>query len=149
MRLTKTDKEAFVKAVMLDVPKIDYEEQLRKAITAKWEAMLPADLGEWRRKYPDRFKSEYIYNAKVIGPVHPSEHRDIMGSPDILALYNSVKEQAGTREELREKLYIVIRSCVTLEQAQERLPEFAKYLPADRDGTGVSNLPAVAGVVAD
>jgi len=36
-----------------------------------------------------------------------------------------------------------------LKQAQERLPELVKYLPADREKTRVTNLPAVINPVAE
>lgn len=50
---------------------------------------------------------------------------------------------------LKAKLTAAIAACFTLKQAKERLPEFVKYLPTDRDSTGTSNLPAVANLVAD
>lgn len=149
MRLKKTDKEAFVNAVMLDVPKIDYEEQLRKAITAKWEAMLPADLLECMRKYPEHFQVDYIGNTRVVGCASPLQRREISDSAYIQELNSKGNEQSIAHRKLRSKLWGIIQGCATLKQAQERLPGFSKYLPADFDGTGVSNLPAVAGVVAD
>lgn len=88
MNLTKTDKAAFVRAVMADVPRVDYNEKARALLTARERDKLELELGS------------------------------------LLAPFR------------------------TLAAAKNGLPEeLHKYLPADRDATGVTNLPAVASTV--
>ena len=60
MRLTKSDKEAFVRAVMDDVPQADYSEQVRSKLNAWGLESLPEEMRPLAKKYPDYFKAHYI-----------------------------------------------------------------------------------------
>ena len=152
MKLTKSDREAFVQAVMDDVPQVDYDEQAKKHCIELCIERMPAPA---RAAYLDKESREYIetnYGWLPNGlnghslPCRPGTHF----SDAVLDKLAAEKEkQQAQYDDLRLKLKVTIDSCSTLKQAKERLPEFEKYLPADRDGTGVSNLPAIANLVAD
>lgn len=158
MRLTKSDKDAFVRAVMDDVPKIDYDEQVRNLMN-KWAfEALPDVVKVAKKQHPEYFNSIYVYlpsnvcNVQVVAP--PDwEHRGFKAlAPEKYAELEVLSEKAGEqstqRSDLESKVRGLIESCTTLKTATERLPEFVKYLPADRDGGGITSLP-VANTVAD
>lgn len=158
MRLTKTDKEAFVRAVMDDVPKIDYDEQVR-SLMAKWgREPLPEELRPMVKKYPQYFNDVHVYTPAYCPNVNavcnpdwayngfkdcePEKYAELAG----IGVLNHEQDEA--RQALERKVAALINPCSTLKMAKERLPEFEKYLPAERGGFGTVNLP-VANTVAD
>lgn len=158
MRLTKTDKQAFIDAVMNDVPFVDYDEETR-SLLRKWGVeSLPEDLHPMAKKYPSYFETFYIYTPCPLPSVHVLCNPDWQGSgfknkepekyAQLVEMSKSARAQSETLEALRRKITGLIESCSTLKTARERLPEFEKYLPADRDGGGTINLP-VSNVLAE
>lgn len=154
MNLNKYDREAFVRAVMDDVPSTDYVTQMRDLGTKTAVASLPPEVQVVLEKHPD-----YLERGSVGMPgrnslymVRPSYRILQDGYPEVWAelveLESKNREQAARREALEAKLKAIIEGCRTLKQAKERLPEFEKYLPAERGVTGTTNLP-VANLVAE
>ena len=158
MRLTKSDKEAFVRAVMDDVPNVDYHEQVRSKLKAWGIESLPEEMRPLAKKYPDYFNAHYIgtpaYCPSVKTICDPNwswsgfQEREPAKYAELVALGELEGEQQKTRDALRRKITGLINECSTLKTAQQRLPEFVKYLPAERDVTGTVNLP-VANVLAE
>jgi hypothetical protein len=158
MKLTKSDREAFVRAVMDDVPTIDYNEQCRSIVKAWGISTLPEELQPIAKKHPEFFGTRYIYAPSGLDNLYAIAHPDFGNSmmrhksPEeyakVEALGEASRKQNETRNALREKLTATIGACSTLKQAKERLPEFEKYLPAERGVTGTINLP-VANLVAE
>lgn len=152
MKLTKSDREAFVAAVMDDVPKVDYDAQAEKLATALLLERLPETI---KQAYGDPNLRPCIVHSYIS---LPSGLQNFYGpapfpvgfydNEALTALGEKAIEQSRADSKLRENLASVIASCSTLKQAKERLPEFEKYLPAERDASGLSNLPAVSNVVA-
>lgn len=155
MNLNKYDREAFVRAVMDDVPSTDYATQMRDLGTKTVIASLPPEVKVVLEKHPD-----YLIRK---GVRMPGRHKDLyvvgLGYNVIRDSYPEVwaklvdlevedREQTARREALEAKLKAIIEGCRTLKQAKERLPEFEKYLPAERGVTGTTNLPA-ANLVAE
>lgn len=151
MKLTKNDREAFVNAVMNDVPQTDYDELAKRRAIEIITASYPAPV---KAIYDDEKLREYLGTVYVYMPgdllnfygpntLDPDMHKN----EEMKVLSGEKRKQAIAREELRREVAAAINACSTLKQAQERLPEFAKYLPAARDGSGLANLPAVANVV--
>lgn len=155
MKLTKADREAFVNAVMNDVPIVDYDEMAQKLVREHIVSLMPAKI---RAVYEDKkvvtyldtqyvhmpgcldsFRMPGVYDFKVVGELREK-------CEALAALKNT---QYESRYHLQGQIAGVIQSCSTLKQAMERLPEFIEYLPADRDGTGMANLPAISNVVAE
>jgi len=155
MRLTKFDKEAFVRAVLDDVPQIDYNEQARKVAMADVIARLPQKIQDiWKDNNLRGFISCQRW-LNMPGRLHglTTPYADGEQAPETEA---QLKELAGLYDaqcdslrKLETNLEGAIGACSTLKKAKEVLPEFEKYLPADRDGTGVSGLPAIANLVSD
>lgn len=158
MRLTKDDKNAFVQAVMNDVPQVDYQELVRQKIQKWCFDALPADLQPAAKKYPEYFATSYIYTpigCSAVYAICAPEHRGALFEgrfpaqwKELVALGAEYRAQSATLQALREKVTALISTCTTLKQAEERLPEFAKYLPTDRAPATTSNLP-VANTLAE
>lgn len=152
MKLTKSDREAFVAAVMDDVPQIDYDELAEKRATEIITAAYPAPV---KAIYDDKKLREYI-NTQYVGLPGCLQNfygpknfgAELYENEELNALSEKKRAQDAAYQALRLDVTAVINSCPTLKVAKERLPEFEKYLPADRDGSGLANLPAVANVVA-
>ena len=160
MRLTKADKEAFVRAVMDDVPKVDYDEQAKKLVMEELVERMPAEVKAVYKTAPEWLTSNYICLRgnlqSFYGPVRKytdtAEFAPRLSeklSEKLSELSAAKKEQTGTHNEIRAKVRATIDSCTTLKQAKERLPEFEKYLPTERGSFSTANLPAVTNLVAD
>lgn len=125
MRLTNTDRDAFIQSVMDDVPKIDYAEKARSMAMKHAVERMPALVAKLYKSNPEWVRGEHIPLGYL--PNGTSAHLPV--------------ERASVRS--------AIYGCSTLKQAKERLPEFEKYLPAERDGKYIPNLPAVANLVTE
>lgn len=156
MRLNTYDREAFVRAVMDDVPTVDYQQQAKDYVYAVLAPRLPAKLKavfDDKELRPSLDWKNWDLSCDVQGlssvrwchpfKLTPAErkHLDAIGE--------AAQAQSQSRSDLKVKVRATINSCTTLKQAKERLPEFEKYLPADRDGNGTASLPVVANLVAD
>lgn len=157
MNLTKSDKEAFINAVIADIPTVDYDEQIGKAARDYAISLLPKEIKDARKANPavdDYLDTQSVYicgiNVYVIGPGRVRS--EINKNKDLQERCQSLEQLSDAQQarvlEMSRSLRAVINTCRTLKQAKERLPEFEKYLPAERDKTGVTNLP-VANVIAD
>ena len=157
MRLTKYDRQAFVSAVLDDIPKIDYEAKAHKLIREFAITTYPEELQPLVKKYPGFFQDRYV--GRLPYGVRPLYVKIRPGVADNLEKYselwdqlvelgNQQSEQNNALEEQRAKLEAVISQCSTLKVALERLPEFDKYLPQDRPNSVATNLP-VANLVSD
>lgn len=154
MRLTKSDRDAFVSAVMDDVPSVDYRGQAHALVREDAVNQLPKKVKEVYeddslKKYLDRvsvYLNDQFHSAYVVGPEYKMSSAV---AAKIKELAEKHKEQDKRRRVLKDSLKSAILACNTLKQAKERMPEFEKYLPADRDSTGTSNLPAISNLVTD
>lgn len=159
MKLTKSDREAFVRAVINDVPTVDYQEQAEKLVRSMALSTFPEDLRPMVTKYPDYFENHYVHlpgqlqnryfkiNKFYSHKSFQEKFPEIWEQLETLA--EQLKEQGDRVATLRQQLSGVIESCSTLKQAKERLPEFEKYLPQERNGVAVANLPAISNLVTD
>lgn len=159
MRLTKTDREAFVSAVLDDVPFVDYQEQARVAVQ-KWAIdHLPPKLKELHKEFCHFFKTDSIWglpgtlrsvyvvtadSAVTLGAMKADKKFWAM----VVKLSEDKKAQTLAREQLQAKIEAAIVACSTVEQAHERMPEFASYLKATAPAKDRS-VPVVANLVAD
>lgn len=155
MRLTKADKDAFIKAVIDDVPQIDYNEKTRTLVHNWAVARMPRVVQDAYRAHPEYFENNYVHTpGGLCGVFAPTGSKSNISKDDpefwkqLCELDELNSAQDKVISNLRTKVRAMIEGCSTLKTAQERLPEFIKYLPADRDGTGTTNLP-VANTVAD
>lgn len=152
MRLTNTDRDAFIQSVMDDVPKIDYAEKARsmamKHAVERMPALVAKSNPEWVRG--EHIHLGYLPNGTSAHlPVERGFKFDEAFTSQLLQLAADAKEQEKRLRDLRASVRSAIYGCSTLKQAKERLPEFEKYLPAERDGKYIPNLPAVANLVTE
>lgn len=159
MRLTNTLRDAFIRAAMQDVPRIDHKEEIRKLVIADLVSQMPAKIqaiwkdnelrqylktdyntyGNVSINYPS-YKSTYEYNKPKLTPEAQQK---------VDALASEAKVSDTQFKALETKLKGAAYACTTRKQLAELLPEFEKYLPADEGKAIKSNLPAVANLVAD
>jgi len=158
MKLTKIHRQAFVRAVMQDVPTVNFDDQIHKFVKERAIEYLPPQL---RPVALDKDLSGFL----SMDTMWFEQHRTGVGAVRVFAarsggfrlndkdqahiskLMNEAERQIEDRKSLQERIEGVIASCITLRQATERLPEFVKYLPAEQEKT--NNLPAIANIVAD
>lgn len=156
MRLAQYHRDAFVSAVMNDVPKTDYDEIAHKLAQDYLVERMPPKV---RAVYDDKNLRRHLRSQSTGFPNplnnHPlytaPDYFYIEQTPDLKALVASVAAQKSAqdaqRANLRSKLTAVVKSCPTRAALAKALPEFEKYLPAEEAKSG--NLPALANVVAD
>lgn len=160
MRLTKYIRQAFVRAAMDDVPKIDYDAELRKLFDRIALEALPKEVA-----------------ALLSNPIiEPFLHRDWVSTPsgmsnlpayisrrtseafisganpkgweELKAMLARKQAQEDARRELRYKLEGCAASVNSRKQLADLLPEFEKYLP-ESEPAAIRTLPVVANVVSD
>ena len=154
MRLTKSDKDAFVLAVVQDIPKIDYQEQARAMIYEDSIAQLPAKVQAIAR---DKTLSHYLEmgnhwhnpfgSVRVFEPRGTCYNSTKEVQAKVIELSKLHNEQEARLDEARAKLRGAIEPCTTLKIALERLPEFEQYLPKQQEKT--IHLPSIANLCAD
>lgn len=159
MRLTNSDREAFIASAMDDVPKRDYSTEARNIVLNALRAVVPAELQKMIVKYDEWFGSHRVNMPTRISDFHTKLVKSYIDWDKVVAdekqrelirdLAREAKAQDEARDALKSKLRAAIFSCTTLKQALELMPEFAKYLPAERDGVVTRSMPAIANLVAD
>lgn len=159
MRLTNFIRQAFVRAVMADVPKTDYQEQAhayaRKIVQAEFEKAFP-DI-----PYADVAKIGWFDSGSISLPygitnIHVNAMKGgysmLENMPkvwDKLKEFVVLKKAEDARiNTLQTRLEGVANSCSTRKQLAEALPEFEKYLPAE-EGPAMRSLPVVTNVISD
>lgn len=135
MRLTRYDKQAFVRAVMQDIPKND-DESLFNEIQAK----LVEDMSEECRfiynRNPRALRAEWESE-----PFDRSNYTIVVGDADYEKVTLPYRERSREISNIRRQLTSIIEGCSTLKQAKERLPDFVKYLPSETPSGKIANLP--------
>jgi len=159
MRLTKTIRDSFVRAVMHDVPQVDYEEEAHKLAKDAVTKSLPPSVQKMIKDpqlshyvnyeyvtMPQRFSNFYCACAQGESTVIQRTMPEVWAK--IMELHAKHEQQIKDRNTLRYKLEGVANSVSTRKSLIQALPEFEKYLPADEE-KAIRSLPVVANVVAD
>jgi len=156
MRLTKTQKEDFVRKVMEDVPRVDYTEKTRKLIQAEAITQMPQPVLELFQNINLRhhLALNYVYTG-FSGQVAIFCSHHYVKSDELIESLKQLRvesdKQWEERKVLEDKIRTVIYSCSTLKTALRALPEFAEYLPSNKP-TLINKLPiknSVAHVVTE
>lgn len=147
MKLNTYEKEAIVRSIMNDLPKIDYTKRKADAQAAVVKAMSPTARKLYREcpkalretNVGDLFGTDGSYYSRylVVGDV------DTKTVEAILQIYH---DEDNARYQARQDLKAAVRACNTRKQFVDRFPEFEKYAPSEPGKS--SNLPALANVVA-
>lgn len=148
MKLTNSMRDAFIRAVMDDVPSVDYTEQIRSAaMKAAIEAMPP----KIQAAYKDPTSRDYITTHWFYGDIGaqlPGLRKEDLIKAAVASLVAKKDAQDAARSDLKKKLKGVAYSVTTRKALADALPEFEKYLPAD-EAAASRALPVVANVVSE
>ena len=177
MKLSKSHREYFVRAVLADVPTKNYptqaEDLARKLCQAKYKELGLSGVDINRLKHTgiyirvwqevgsdtvvaarpsDAMRGYYSSSSFAqIGGNGLSEYEiaEIADCPEMLAIRQGYADERNMLNNLCKQLTAVIASCTTLKQAKEALPEFIKYLPEEPGSAINRTLPVVGNLVAD
>lgn len=155
MRLTKIHRGAFVRAVMDDVPKIDYDEQLRKIALEDSISQLPAAVQAIARdeelvsflnfEYKHTGYSNGWSNTSMV--VYQRSDSSFCFTEDAQDQIDKISlervNQFDVRQRLETKISGVIEGCSTRKRAVELLPDFEKYLPTETDIATDRSVPVI------
>ena len=151
MRLTKAIKESIIDRVMDDIPKVDYDAEVRRLVTNDIIKQLPRPVFEcWSdpelRGYIDKgyytatpssgYSNRGVDGTRVrciVSVMAPSDNRKIELSEsvkgDVTRLMDKYLEQELERVKIRHELEINLSGITTAKRLTECFPEFTKYLP--------------------
>jgi len=145
--ITKWDKQAIVKAIMADVPKVDKKKR-REELQASVVKLMSPEARKLFKITPKALRTHHVGDITYDGNWGS---RDItvgdVTDTQIDELCVKYKEEDRARYEIECKLKGIVETCRTVKQLNDRLPEFKKYFPTVEKP--VANLPAIANVVAD
>ena len=133
MKLLRHHKEAFVLAVLVDIPKVDYAEKARKLLTEEAISQLPEILQD--KQYLPYLEMGWVIinNARFISntKVPNARYSPSMTMIDkIIAMQELHQYQHNSRREIEISLTALLETCSTLKAAKEILPkDLYKYLP--------------------
>ena len=158
MRLSTSMRQAFIRAVMDDVPFVDYDEQVRELAQKTVDSYRPAALVRALDLDPsiqDWLNRDYQYIHKyqksfcLVGSKQSLDR--LNADPDFTqAAQNLRKQQQAQLEQrsaLETKLKASAQACQTRAQLAKALPEFEKYLPIEAGNSKC--LPALANLMSD
>ena len=158
MRLTNDKRRAFVNAVIADVPKVDYKEQIRKLLLDAAVEMLPEPIRKiWDnpelRHYLGR-NYMYVFDVSMAYPRNIEIKSDFsIGTLDAADKLDTLDTNQNEKiKELKTKLTSLVNGCSTLKQLKLAVPELEKYMPADNQlslSHTNRSLPVVTNVIAD
>ena len=158
MRLSTSMRQAFIRAVMDDVPFVDYDEQLRQLAQKTVDSYRPAALvraleidpsiQDWlNRDY--QFIHKYQQSFCLVGSKQSLDR--LNADPDFTQAAQNLRKQQQAQNEQRSaletKLKASAQACQTRAQLAKALPEFEKYLPIESSNSKC--LPALANLMSD
>lgn len=157
-RFNATTRQAFVRAVMDDVPSVDYDEKMRVLLQKFAVASLPDALKPLYKTHAHWFNTVTYYNTPsgypsvvCVGESHDQLDQAIKADNLMLdavrLLAESKRAQNTTREMLRDKLRALVHSVSTHEALIKAAPEFSKYVSCA--GVVDKTVPVVANVLSE
>ena len=141
MKLTNYLREAFVRSVMQEIPKPDYDKLRAELQTALYAAM-SADVRRVYRKNPKALAKEYTHFRGDRG-----NHGYIVGDADFKQMFGLFDQPNVARFEFQRKLEAAVKGFTTVKQLRDAYPELAHHLPDENKAT--ASLPAQANLVAE
>ena len=147
MKLTKYQKQGIARAIIQDLPPVDYKKR-REELQAAIVKLMSAPVAKLYKVYPNALRRTYVDNY-VLGESH-NDNWIVSGDvtdKQVEALAKKYRDETDARYAAKRQLERAIDGCNTLKQLRTTLPEFEKYYPTEEQPT--KNLPALANVVAD
>jgi hypothetical protein len=147
MKLTKYQKQGIARAIINDIPPVDYNKRREELQAAVVKAM-SAPVVKLYKVCPNALRKAHAGNY-VLGDRY-DENWVIAGDvtdKQVEAMTKKYIDENDARYAAKRQLEAAINGCNTLKQLMTTLPEFEKYYPTEAQPT--KNLPALANVVAD
>jgi hypothetical protein len=146
MKMTMGMRDAIVGAIMLDIPRTDYTEQMR-AVAMEWAiSKMPPAVAAIYAKTPEWIEKKHCWHShrEVPSMSLPVLDRENLADERIIgaklaALGEKAAVQSARMGKLRHELTQTISAFSTVKKFTETFPELAKYAPAEAPPT--SNLP--------
>jgi len=158
MRLTNLMRESFVRAVMADVPKKNFDDEIFKLAKEAVHYSMPNEiLGIVSDNKLNIFLHKAWYSLPDGCPsfhyFRPDEGLSLsvkapMYWEKLIALGKEKLAHNRTISELESKITACAAACSTRKQLADMLPEFQKYMPPD-EAKAAQQYPLVANVVAE
>lgn len=152
MKLTNQIRDAFIKAAMSDVPKIDYQanaQELAKDWLESQMAVVFPGVDITKAEPWLEQKSVYMPGSLRSFYTFSSDYNILKSNAKLWAKLEAIAKvsdaQAIKRKQLEEQLRGCAYSVMTRKALAELLPEFAHYLP--NESTPAKMLPATTGVI--
>lgn len=157
-RLVNEQRSRIRRAILAEVPKVDYAEQIRvKALalavfelpaTAKrlWADPTTRGLLKTESCYFGYSENRRNYAASCSLPGFSSFHVDFQSDPELKELCRLAEEQDDVFYKLEAELRNNLASVNTHEAFAERWPELVRFLP-DGSEAKVANLPATTALI--
>ena len=141
MKLTNYLREAFVRSVMQEIPKPDYDKLRAELQTALYAAM-SADVRRVYRKNPKALADAYTgFSGDRMN------RRYVVGDADFKQVFALFDQPNVARYEFQRKLESTVKGFTTVKQLRDAYPELAHHLPDENKAT--ASLPAQANLVAE
>lgn len=153
MRLNSLHRDAFINAVMADVPVVDYYDQAQKIVQEFQVRHMPKEVQAVYKKpelrgYLKEHCARFHFNRYGYFSVYGDAGLDDATTKSVRDLMNLNDQQDNRIRSLRNKLESVLASVTTRKSLIEALPEFEKYAPPEAEPLSRS-VPALANVVSD
>jgi len=152
MKLTSDIKRRIVNAVLNDVPKVDYTEQIAKIVKDVAFSLLPEEVKALPPEVRDIFTWQGYFTAFPGLTLYLFTDKDdilfdiliekLKVNIEYQNLHGRGLAQGETLQTLRSEITQCLRTCTTDKQLRDKFPEFAKYLPEETK-TETENLPVV------
>jgi hypothetical protein len=143
-------RDAFINAVLLDVPKIDYASKIAKTILDDAIKQFPPSVAKAYKEFPEYFENKGIYQegyGRIYGPFGNKKLTE-EGAAEVTRLNALNTEQYKLHANLSDKLHSVAYAASTRKALVEVLPEFVKYMP-EVEAPLSRQVPVLANLVAD
>lgn len=154
MKLTRYDKQVFIRNVLADVPQVDYEDTLRKKVVADAISKLPEEI---KKVYADPLLRDYVVCTYANIPIpmkigyHPQVSIHVPGvkyqvpkqgslAIEINDLAEKIAAQRTALSDLEIRLRNTSEPITTLARLKQVFPELEKYMPKEPHKT--QDLPA-------
>lgn len=145
MNLDKYVKQSIVRAIMAELPRVNFK-ALRVEIQDKLVAAMSPECQALYVKAPNALASRHV--TRVVDGHYSVNFVSGDLTEEVFAEIIKPYEEAYThRADIETKLHAAIAPIRTRKQFINRFPEFSQHAPAE-DGT-CATLPAIANIVAD
>lgn len=155
MKLTQTIRDAFVKAVMADVPSVDYDELARKIAQENICAqMAPKVLALYNDPKLRDFLAHSFWHGSpgALNGLCLYAHNQLVVTEtcmiELQRLADLKTRQNGERANLRAPISAAAKAATTAKRLAEMLPELARYLPTENSAPSRA-LPIVTNAVSN